>query len=458
MYRFINTSRTISLSKKYEDIVFRCFSCELNAIQTRFVKPLIQTSCNFLPRSKLKFCSIAEEEYVSEEDITNISGGDAELERKLRVIILEADVMNQDGKCVPSLKYMKHQHWQELLTLNTRTARSRFLTFLFKTQMKIENQNIKKEEQRILRESRPKMEFPDDGKMRYHIGGNNMFLRVYESTMNHMYNNKLIQAMQFGQKLIIDCGFHNNMNRIENTNCAKQLMLLFSENRYHDDPFDLHFCNLQKDNRLHEVLQKFIPTMYNPEFPLNLHEQSYLDVFPKDKLVYLTPHCREEITNFDHDSLYIVGAIVDKTNTEPLTLAKAKQEGIRMGKLPLDRYLCWGSGSSKSLTLNQIVSILLDIKQSGDWEYSLRHVPKRKLFQSDKIQSVREHTDRLSNDLPVSKQLIRAARQSNRHGIEDVDYRRTKPVHTSTWRPNRAFDDESKKQRFDVKSILKSDM
>lgn len=50
-----------------------------------------------------------------------------------------------------------------------------------------------------------------------------------------------------------------------------------------------------------------------------------------------------------------------------------------MVKFPLDEYLQWGSGSGKTLTVNQCVQILLDMKKTGDWKYSLRHVPKRKL-------------------------------------------------------------------------------
>lgn len=49
-----------------------------------------------------------------------------------------------------------------------------------------------------------------------------------------MYNNRLIQAMQFGQKLVVDIGYDTDMSRRENLNCAKQLMLLFAENRAHD--------------------------------------------------------------------------------------------------------------------------------------------------------------------------------------------------------------------------------
>ena len=71
--------------------------------------------------------------------------------------------------------------------------------------------------------------------------------------------------------------------------------------------------------------------------------------------------------------------MVDKTNNEPLSLAKAKKQGLRMARLPLDRYLSWGAGSGKSLTLNQMVSIMLEMKKHGDWKKALRFVPRRKI-------------------------------------------------------------------------------
>jgi len=105
---------------------------------------------------------------------------------------------------------------------------------------------------------------------------------------------------------------------------------------------------------------------------------------PKEKIVYLTPHCREELDIFDHDTTYIIGGIVDKSNQEPLTLAKAKREGIRMAKLPLDRYLHWAS-SSKSLTLDQMIKIMLDIKFTGDWNVALKHIPRRKVHSDEEF-------------------------------------------------------------------------
>lgn len=185
--------------------------------------------------------------------------------------------------------------------------------------------------------------------------------------------------MQFSPKLVLDCSYDEHMTKRECINAAKQLMLCFAENRYHDQPFDLHFCNANMKGNTMNYLHKHIPTMLDPHFPMNVHTDSYLDRFPKEQLVYLTPHCRDDLEEYNPDHIYIIGAMVDTMHNEPLSLAKAKKLGLKMARLPLDRYLQWGSGSGKSLTLNQMTRIMLDLKTSGDWQKSLSHVPRRKL-------------------------------------------------------------------------------
>lgn len=65
----------------------------------------------------------------------------------------------------------------------------------------------------------------------HRLGYNQIFLRFYETTINQFYNNKLIQAIMFGEKLVIDCSYEKYMTKRENINCAKQIMLLFADNR-----------------------------------------------------------------------------------------------------------------------------------------------------------------------------------------------------------------------------------
>ena len=62
-----------------------------------------------------------------------------------------------------------------------------------------------------------------------------------------------------------------------------------------------------------------------------------------------------------------------------------------MARLPLDRYLQWGAGSGKSLTLNQMINILLELKTTNNWTQALKHVPRRKIVDvsADELQQKR---------------------------------------------------------------------
>lgn len=67
--------------------------------------------------------------------------------------------------------------------------------------------------------------------------------------------------------------------------------------------------------------------------------KSYLDLFPREKIVYLSPHSKKDLIEYDHDAIYIIGGIVDKSDQSPISLAKSKKQGLRTARLPLDQYL-----------------------------------------------------------------------------------------------------------------------
>ncbi|MPC73928.1 Mitochondrial ribonuclease P protein 1 [Portunus trituberculatus] len=100
----------------------------------------------------------------------------------------------------------------------------------------------------------------------------------------------------------------------------------------------------------------FLSQLQQPEYPLIINPKSYLKKYPKEQLVYLTPHCQEELLVYDHNAVYIIGGIVDKSSGEPLTLAKAKREGVRMQKLPLDSPI---DGSQLSQVLYPVSSYII---------------------------------------------------------------------------------------------------
>lgn len=68
---------------------------------------------------------------------------DPTLENKLRVIMLEIEVMRQDGRKAPEDENIKQHHWEHILSLPSRSARFKYLTFLWKNEKKTENTKVK---------------------------------------------------------------------------------------------------------------------------------------------------------------------------------------------------------------------------------------------------------------------------------------------------------------------------
>ncbi|EDW85720.1 uncharacterized protein Dwil_GK23002 [Drosophila willistoni] len=331
-----------------------------------------------------------------------------EREKRLKVLQLEADIAHQEGRRVPAVDFFKDHHWQYILTLPTKSSRIKYYAYLWQIEMKRESEKRKKEQRAVDTERRlveVRKERAENNHIIYGLAHTSMFLRIYDTTINHWQNNRLTRAMQFAPKMVLDCSYDQHMTIREASYAAKQLMLSFAENRSNDEPFDLHYCNADLGGKCMESLKRYIPTMLNPEFPMNVHTKCFTELFPKEQLVYLTPHCREDLVKYNPDDIYIVGAMVDTVNNEPLSLAKAKRLGLRMARLPLDRYLQWGSGSGKSLTLNQMINIMLDMKKTGDWDTALKHVPRRKIVDSN--QQTEQERNRRALGTRASKLNVR---------------------------------------------------
>lgn len=376
-------------------------------------------------------------------------------------------MLRQDGRKAPDLDRMKPQHWEHVLELPSKSARKRYYQFLWQNDLRNESRDAKKEikrEENVERLARERKEKAQNPHIVYGLYHNTMFMRIYDDTITKFHNRKLLNAMMFEQKLVIDCSYDEHMNPREASNTGKQLMLCFAENRMHDEPFDLQFCNVNLDSIASRTLNKFIPTMLNDDFPMNIHTESFTEKFDKKRLVYLTPHCNNDLEVFDPDDIYIIGAMVDKTNNEPLSLAKAKKQGLRMARLPLDRYLQWGAGSGKSLTLNQMVNIMLEMKKHGDWNEALKYVPRRKLADEEERPFARPHSinvkkffndsqDHRSNDSRPYQQRQRFNNRqefqsdTRRPSYDDREQQERRPFNNSRSFDNRRNNDDQEEPR-----------
>uniref|UniRef100_UPI00398ECE87 tRNA methyltransferase 10 homolog C-like isoform X2 n=1 Tax=Pristiophorus japonicus TaxID=55135 RepID=UPI00398ECE87 len=205
---------------------------------------------------------------------------------------------------------------------------------------------------------------------------NTFLLQFWQRSFDIMYNWKAAQSMMFGQPLVFDMSYESYMTRREMENTVSQLLECEGWNRRSSDPFHLHFCNLSPEGAYHKELLKRYGDAWD-RLLITETEKSYVDIFPKGKLVYLTADSPSVLNTFQHDKIYIIGSIVDKSIQTGLSHANAKRLKLATARLPLDDYLKWDSGA-KNLTLNQMINILSTVKETGSWQEALKFVPKRK--------------------------------------------------------------------------------
>lgn len=131
---------------------------------------------------------------IKNEDINTCSElefRDAEEERRYKVLQLEVSIASQEGKRVPSLEFLKNHHWAHILSLPTKSARQRYYGYLWQIEMRQKSSIYKKEQKKIEameRVARIRKEREENPHIIYGLGHVSMFLRIYDSTMDHWMN------------------------------------------------------------------------------------------------------------------------------------------------------------------------------------------------------------------------------------------------------------------------------
>lgn len=215
------------------------------------------------------------------------------------------------------------------------------------------------------------------------------FLPPFYSTNNQrlMENCRVVQSMLLGNRpIVIDMSYEAEMKLSEKLSLVDQLLSVYSFNRRRPEPANLMFANWSKQSILCQKLHSA------EHFMANTTEQSYLDVYPKKNLVYITPDARHDLLEDHPDNIYIVGAYHSKGNVNPLSLAKAKQENIRFAKLPLDQFLLWRTGS-KRFSVQLTLQILITFMEMRDWNSAFGFVPKGYYISEDQLQERENNTN-----------------------------------------------------------------
>ena len=139
------------------------------------------------------------------------------------------------------------------------------------------------------------------------------------------------------------------MSSLECKNLAEQMKQIFYLNKFgmnlndkckNLDLFNLHITNLKSSNNTRNFLYSLFDPKIQFYFPnVFLHENSFTQIFKEKNVIYLSPHATEELTEYNHESFYIIGGIVDRRNIIELTPERSRELGIKSIKLPTQALL-----------------------------------------------------------------------------------------------------------------------
>ena len=319
---------------------------------------------------------------------------------RLEQVLADYELIKYDTGRVPST--LSTNEMQELMQFEVHqlNQKTQMLIYFYKRELgKIRDRQRRQERKRVVAErlnqkyehttAKTGLEFTSEGTPVYGKWRNTMFVHKSERSMRAVYEWRAAQSALFGHKMVFDFGFEQDMKKRELLNLGVQMGLVFADNTRNKNPFDLWFCNMKSGTPTERIVKNNIGHMHETTSLINITEKSYLELFDRQQLIYLSPNASTVLREIPPQAIFVIGCIVDRAKIIQLTAGKASSEKVRCYKLPLDDYLFFKG--NKVLTVNQVFSIMNSVKEDGDWQRAFDlFVPKRKLKTCEEVQQEQE--------------------------------------------------------------------
>ncbi|XP_041879038.1 tRNA methyltransferase 10 homolog B isoform X2 [Corvus kubaryi] len=159
----------------------------------------------------------------------------------------------------------------------------------------------------------------------------------------------------------------------ESGRLASQIRRLYGANRRAARPFWLCLTGFAAGTPIYE--QCFRMNDGFAGYLMDTTPQSYLDLFPLDAIVYLTPDSENVLEDIDPDKVYVLGGLVDES-IHKLTLRRAWEQSLQTARLPIREYMVKAPNArnyhSETLAINQVFDVLSTYYNTRSWPAALR--------------------------------------------------------------------------------------
>ncbi|CAD8188728.1 unnamed protein product [Paramecium octaurelia] len=206
----------------------------------------------------------------------------------------------------------------------------------------------------------------------------NDFVHSFKGLRNQKKENGM-KSLQSPFRIIIDCGFEDNMSDKEQRSLARQLSELYTENRKTDVPLKLYVTNI------YPTLHKYLEQYHYKQWQLVSDEKLFTDIdeFQQANIVYLSPDGEEELQEIKEDEVYVIGGLVDRVIIKNATLNRSRQLGVRSAKLPIGQFI--KKSYKKCLNVSTAALMISGWLKYKDWSKAFDSIVPQK-FKEQELQ------------------------------------------------------------------------
>ncbi|XP_056369264.1 tRNA methyltransferase 10 homolog B [Oenanthe melanoleuca] len=185
---------------------------------------------------------------------------------------------------------------------------------------------------------------------------------------------RLLRARAAGPRLCVDLGVGGGMSEKESGRLASQIRRLYGANRRAARPFWLCLTEFAAGTPIYE--QCFRMNDGFAGYLMDTTPESYLDLFPLETIVYLTPDSENVLEDIDPDKVYVLGGLVDESIHKQLTLRRAREQRLQTARLPIREYMVRAPNARnyhcETLAINQVFDVLCTYYETRSWPAALR--------------------------------------------------------------------------------------
>ncbi|XP_074876054.1 tRNA methyltransferase 10 homolog B [Buteo buteo] len=185
---------------------------------------------------------------------------------------------------------------------------------------------------------------------------------------------RLLEAKASGPRLCVDLGVADCMTEKETSRLASQIRRLYGANRRAKKPFWLCLTEFVVGSLIYKECFRMNDGFSN--YLMDTTEESYLDLFPLDAIVYLTPDSENVLEDIDPNKVYVLGGLVDESIHKKLTLQRAREQSLQTARLPIREYMVKTTNTknyhSETLAVNQVFDVLSTYYETRSWPAALK--------------------------------------------------------------------------------------